>query len=83
MEPETWRSEGTGYLVFVNSHQNPEFRLTDPWLVASMGYLFIQYVFIDHKGTSGTALGAGDTAIEELEKAMLFQLIVTGFSASV
>lgn len=83
MEPETWRSEGAGYLVFVNSHQNPEFRLTDPWLVANTGYLFIQDVFIDHKGTSGTALSAGDTAMEELDKAMLSQLIETGFSASV
>lgn len=35
-----------------------------------MGYLFIQYVFIDHKGTSGTVLGAGDTAMKELDKAM-------------
>lgn len=57
-------------LVFVNIHQNPEFHLTDPWLVANMGYLFIQYVFIDHKGTSGTVLGAGDTAMKELDKAM-------------
>ena len=70
-------------LVFVNIHQNPEFHLTDPWLVANTGYLFIQYVSTDHKGTSGTVLGAGDTAMKELDKAMLSQPIETGFSGSV
>lgn len=70
-------------LVFVNIHQNPGFHLTDPWLVANMGYLFIQYVFIDHKGTSGTILGSGDIAMKELDKARLSQLTETGFSGSV
>lgn len=48
-----------------------------------MGYLFIQYVFTDHKGTSGTVLGSGDTAMKELDKAMLSQLTEIGFSGSV